>query len=138
MMNSFIPRETLDRLNNLSHEFSPLVLAYIGDSVFEMYVRTMLLKDSNKPVNDFHQTACSIVCAKNQCELINKLLKFLTEEETAVFKRGRNAKSATVPKHSSVSDYRKATGFEALLGYLFITGRNDRIRELMDICFTSK
>lgn len=113
-----------------AEEYSPLTLAYIGDCVYEMYIRTYLIKDSNHNVNKLHKTATKYVCCKHQAEVYYKIKDMLTDEECAVFKRGRNTKS-TVPKNSEMKDYRIATGIEALMGYLYIKNRPDRICELM-------
>ena len=113
-----------------AEEYSPLTLAYIGDCVYEMYIRTYLIKDANHNVNKLHKTSTKYVCCKAQAELFHKIENMLTENELAVFKRGRNTKSH-VPKNSEMKDYRVATGVEALMGYLYIKNDNDRICELM-------
>ena len=114
--------------------YSPLVLAYIGDAVYEAYVRCSIVSTSNMPVHKLHKAATGFVKAKAQSDLMEKILPLLTEKETAVFKRGRNAKSATSPKNADIVDYRRATGFEALVGYLYIAGKKDRLIELLDSC----
>lgn len=116
-------------------EYSPLVLAYIGDSVYETYIRTRLVARANTQVNNLHKTTINYVKAKAQCEIMKALLGQLTEEEEWVFKRGRNTKSATVPKNADVGEYRYATGFEALIGYLYLSGSRDRLYELLDFAF---
>lgn len=112
--------------------FSALTLAYIGDSVFELVIRTMVIYQSKKSVNDLHKKTTNVVKAESQAAMIQGLLEheLLTEEEKAIYKRGRNSKPHTVAKNASVADYRKATGFEALLGYLYVTGQMERILEL--------
>lgn len=110
--------------------FSPLVLAYIGDAVFEVLVRLTVMTDGNAPVNRLHKKARDIVNAKAQAELYFRIRDTLTEEEAAVFRRGRNAKSFTVPKHADLMDYRHATGLEALFGYLYLKGDSARAAEL--------
>ncbi len=117
-----------------ANTYSPLVLAYIGDAVYETYVRCSIVSTGNMPVHKLHKAATGYVKAKAQSDLLENILPLLTEEEMAVFKRGRNAKSATSPKHADIVDYRRATGFEALLGYLYISGRKERIVELLDAC----
>ncbi len=117
-----------------ANTYSPLVLAYIGDAVYETYVRCSIVSTGNMPVHKLHKASTGYVKAKAQSDLMEKMLPLLTEEETAVFKRGRNAKSATSPKHADIVDYRRATGFEALIGYLYISDRKDRIVELLDTC----
>ncbi len=111
--------------------YSPLGLAYIGDAVYEIVIRTIVLSYGNMSVNKYHQRSSSMVKASAQVEVYERIQGLLTEEEIAVYKRGRNAKSGTVAKHASVIDYRKATGFEALMGYLYLDGQMDRLIELV-------
>ena len=101
--------------------YSPLTLAYIGDGVYELMIRTMLVRQGNSHTNKLHKRASELVRASAQAALIEAIKEELTEEELAVYKRGRNAHSGTMAKHSTMSDYRKATGFEALIGYLHLT-----------------
>lgn len=110
--------------------FSPLALAYIGDAVFEVLVRLTVMTDGNAPVNRLHKKARDIVNAKAQAQMYFRIQDTLTEEEAAVFRRGRNAKSFTVPKHADLMDYRHATGLEALFGYLYLKGDSARAAEL--------
>lgn len=110
--------------------FSPLALAYIGDAVFEMMVRLTVMTDGNMPVNRLHKRARDMVNAKAQAEMYFRIREKLTEEEEAVFRRGRNAKSFTVPKHADLMDYRHATGLEALFGYLYLKEDSARAVEL--------
>ena len=111
--------------------FSPLTLAYIGDAVYEIVIRTIIVEKGNAPVNKLHHKASSLVKAVAQKEAMEKILPLLTKEEEAVYKRGRNAKSYTSAKNTSVIDYRIATGFEALMGFLYLMGRNERMLELV-------
>lgn len=111
--------------------YSPLTLAYIGDGIYDMIIRTILVEYGNAHVNRLHKKASGYVKAKAQKELFFRIEKVLSEEEFAVYKRGRNARSATVAKNASVSDYRIATGVEALFGYLYLLGRQKRIFELL-------
>lgn len=111
--------------------FSPLTLAYIGDAVYEVVIRTIIVEKGNAPVSKLHHKASSLVKAIAQKEAMEKIMPFLNEEEEAVYKRGRNAKSYTSAKNASVIDYRIATGFEALMGYLYLTGKNERMFELI-------
>lgn len=113
--------------------YSPLVLAYIGDAVYELYVREHLIAGGNMPVNRLHKLSKGFVSAEAQSEFMKVLEPMLSEEEEAVFKRGRNAKSYTSPKHAELIDYRRATGLEALIGYLYLSGRQERIDEIMKI-----
>ena len=110
-------------------ELSPLALAYIGDACFEILVRSEIL-DVRKNPNKLHRESIRFVRAKSQRELFEKIEENLTEEEIKIFKRGRNAKSHTVPKNADPIDYRIATGVEALFGYLYLLKRDNRIREI--------
>lgn len=111
--------------------YSPLTLAYIGDGVYELVIRTILVKRGNCPVNQLHKKASSLVKAAAQSAMMEKLEPLLTEEEHAVYRRGRNAHSPTMAKHATMSDYRRATGFEALMGYLYLKEDLGRIIELV-------
>lgn len=111
--------------------YSPLTLAYIGDSIYDLVIRTLLVKHGNAQPNKLHKRASAMVKASAQAKMIESLLPELTEEETAVYKRGRNAKSYTMAKNATMSDYRKATGFEALMGYLYLKEDLGRMIELI-------
>lgn len=111
--------------------YSPLVLAYIGDAVYELLIRTRVINHGSMQVNKMHKKSASLVKAETQANLIKLLSEELTEEETAVYKRGRNAKSATTARHATMIDYRMATGFEALTGYLYLTGQYERLLSLV-------
>ena len=111
--------------------YSPLALAYIGDAVYELIVRTMVISHGSIQVNKMHKKSASLVNAGTQAEMIRLMMEELTEEETAVYKRGRNAKSVTTAKHATVVDYRTATGFEALCGDLYLMGRLERLVTLI-------
>ena len=113
-------------------QYSPLVLAYMGDVVYELYVRKMLVLKANTQVDKLHKSAVQIVKAEAQCEAFRKIEHELTEKEIAVFKRGRNTKSS-VPKHSSVAEYRTATGLEALIGYIYLTGDTNSLDYIMNL-----
>ena len=112
---------------------SPLVLAYIGDCVYELFIRTYLITNSNLPVQKLHKRTTEYVNSKAQAEFYHRIKDKLSEEEESIYKRGRNAKS-TVPKSSSLSDYKSATGIEALIGYLYLSGKEERIFELLREC----
>ena len=112
-------------------QYSPLTLAYIGDAVYEIIIRTILVEHGNAPVNKLHKKASSLVKAQAQANLIHLIEKDLTEEELAVYKRGRNAKSATTAKNASIQDYRTATGLEALIGYLYLDNQMERALRLV-------
>lgn len=107
--------------------YSPLALAYIGDGIFDLIIRSVIVGRGNARVNTLHHRTSHIVKAHTQAEMITKLLPDLTEEEQAAYRRGRNANSHTMAKNATVSDYRKATGFEAVMGYLYLTDQIDRI-----------
>jgi ribonuclease-3 family protein len=112
---------------------SPLQLAYIGDVVYELYVRSFLVETTDLNVNQLHKNAVRFVRAEAQAEVMKEIMNILTEEEIRMFKRGRNAKSSSVPKNAKLIDYKHATGFESLLGYLYILNRKERIDELFEI-----
>lgn len=110
---------------------SPLVLAYIGDTVYDLYVRTSLIEKSDLAVHGLHRLSAQRVCAAAQAAAYHRIADKLTPEETEIYKRGRNAHMGTVPKHASISDYRAATGLEALMGYLYLRGEDERLTQLM-------
>ncbi len=111
-------------------QLSPLNLAFIGDCIYEILVREMLVTNANRPVNDLHKESVKFVSAKAQTEAFEKIRGILTEEETAIYKRGRNAKVGHSPKSATEGEYHCATGVEALFGYLYLTEQTDRIKEL--------
>ena len=111
-------------------QYSPLTLAYIGDAVYELFVRTYLLRDANFPVNKLHKAAIGLVNAKAQSDLFQKVKDTLTEDELAVYKRGRNTNSHP-PKNADMVDYKSATGIETLIGYLYLKGESERILEIL-------
>lgn len=110
-----------------------LNLAFIGDTVFDLYVRTMLTVNVDAKVHELHLLSAKRVCAKGQTEGFRKIEPLLNEEELSIYKRGRNSHLGTVAKNASISDYRTATGLEALIGYLYLTGQDARITEFMKI-----
>lgn len=111
--------------------YSPLTLAYIGDGVYELVIRSVIVERANRSNNDLHKRTTKYVNAGTQAKMAEALLKLLTEDEEAVYRRGRNAKSNTAAKNASLGDYRKATGLEALLGYLYLTDQMPRVLELI-------
>lgn len=113
--------------------YSPLTLAYIGDGIYDLIIRTILVKQGNCQPNKLHTRASMLVKASAQAEMIERLLPHLTEEEMHIYKRGRNAKSYTMAKNATMLDYRKATGFEALMGYLYLQEDTKRIVALIKI-----
>jgi ribonuclease-3 family protein len=112
--------------------YNPLVLAYIGDAVYEMFVRTLLASSGSMQVAKLHKKAINYVKAKSQAEILAAIEEMLTPDEQDIVRRGRNTKSATVPKNADIGDYRYATGLEALVGYLYLTGSIDRLMEILD------
>ena len=117
---------------------APLVLAYIGDSVYEVYVRSRIVSEhSDMPAGKLHKQSIKFVSAKAQSHSILNIENMLSEEELAIYKRGRNAKSATVPKNADVTQYRQATGFEALVGYLYLSHQNERLSEIMEAAYNN-
>ncbi len=110
---------------------SSLALAYIGDTIYDLYIRMMFVEKTDLSPRFLHRNCSEYVCAAGQKNAYHEILPFLTEEEKAIFRRGRNAHSGTIPKNATVSDYHAATGFEALLGYLFLSGREERLCELI-------
>ena len=111
--------------------YSPLTLAYIGDAIFELVVRTVLVERKNTQPEKLHKAATKIVKAETQALMIEAIKEELTEEELAVYKRGRNAKAVTRAKNATMSEYRRATGFEALMGYLYLKGDMERMVKLI-------
>ncbi|MGN1188469.1 MAG: Mini-ribonuclease 3 [Lachnospiraceae bacterium] len=113
--------------------YSPLTLAYMGDCVYEMTIRTLLVSRGNAPVNTLNRKASNLAKASSQSRMISALIESeaLTEEEIAVYKRGRNAKSFSTAKNATVNDYRRATGYEALIGWLYLSGRSRRALEII-------
>lgn len=111
--------------------YSPLTLAYIGDSIYDLIIRTVIVERGNRAANGLHKSTSKIVNAGTQAAMAESLSKDLTENEMAVYKRGRNAKSYTSAKNATIGDYRKATGFEALMGYLYLTDNLDRAIDLI-------
>ena len=113
--------------------YSPLTLAYIGDAIFELVVRTVLVERKNTQAEKLHKAATQIVKAETQARMIEALKDSLTPEEMSAYKRGRNAKAVTRAKNATMADYRKATGFEALMGYLYLKGDMERMIELIHL-----
>lgn len=135
--------ESISLLGKLKKEFdckevdikaySPLTLAYIGDCIYDVIIRTVIVERGNRTANKLHKAAVKYVNAGTQATMIEALQEYLTEEEKAVYRRGRNAKSYSTAKNATVGDYRKATGMEALVGYLYLSDRLDRAIELVKL-----
>jgi len=130
--NEFIRKSSGDWTERDARMMSPLQLAYIGDAVYELLVRTYVVEKKNVSVNKLHKESVKYVKAEAQAKILFSMEDNLTEEEWTIVKRGRNAKSGSVPKNANLSDYKYATGFEALLGYLYMIGKIDRIFELLN------
>ncbi len=124
-------KETFDCKKTDVRAYSPLTLAYIGDAVYDVIIRTVVVERANRAANELHKRTVRYVQAGTQAAMIEALLDELTDEEQAVYKRGKNAKSYTSAKNASIQDYRKATGFEALMGFLYLTGQNTRMLYLV-------
>ena len=114
-------------------QLSPLTLAFVGDAVFDLFVRERLVCLANRPVNRLHSLAVSLVKASSQARAAKKLSEKLSEKELSVLKRGRNAHTNHKAKNASESDYHYATGLEALFGFLYLSGESDRLRELFEL-----
>lgn len=127
-------KEVLEMKEVEPEGYSPLTLAYIGDSIYDLIIKTKVISEGNKQVKKLHQETSSMVQASAQSEMMRALQPLLTEEEHAVYRRGRNAKSVSPAKNQSLTDYRRATGFEALMGWLYLKrewkrmGRSDQDR----------
>lgn len=113
--------------------YSPLTLAYIGDAIYDLLIRTLLVERGNAQVNKLHKRASGLVKAEKQSQMIEILEPYFTKEEHQVYKRGRNAKSFTSAKNASIADYRRATGFEAVMGFLYLKGQYHRIIDLIKL-----
>ena len=116
-------------------EYSPLTLAYIGDCVYELIIRSRLVYRGNAPVSKLNKKASDLAKAKTQAGMMDGILSELSEEEEAAYRRGRNAHSFTKAKNATTGEYRKATGFEALIGYLYMQKRFERIMEIVQMGF---
>ena len=123
-------REQFDITDVDIRTYSPLTLAYIGDGIFDLIIRSLVVAKGNARAGQLHRRTSQIVKAKTQAEIIESIIPLLTEEEADIYRRGRNAKSPTMAKNATMSDYRKATGFEALMGYLYLKDEFPRVVEL--------
>ncbi|HBB18912.1 MAG TPA: ribonuclease III [Ruminococcus sp.] len=121
-----------------ANAYSPLSLAFLGDSVYDTLVREHLLMKANMPVSKLHSAKIKLVCAEFQSDAYEKVAEQLSERELAVLKRGRNATGNTVPKHADALQYRRATAIESLFGFLYITGRTERVRELFALIISDE
>lgn len=114
-------------------EYSPLTLAYIGDCIYDVIIKSLVVNEGNQSVNVLHKKTSAYVQASTQSKMMRTMQEHLTEEEHAVYKRGRNAKSGSPAKNQSITDYRRATGFEALLGYLYLKKDYKRLLDLVKL-----
>ena len=112
--------------------FSPLTLAYIGDGIYDLVIRTFIVSKGNRKVNQMHRETSELVQAKTQSVMIGKIMSLLTEEEITIYKRGRNANKTDKAKNATIREYRRATGFEAVIGYLYLKDETKRILELIE------
>ena len=126
-------KEVLEMKEVEPEGYSPLTLAYIGDSIYDLIIKTLVINEGNRQVQKLHQKTSSYVQASAQSKMMRTMQEHLTEEEHAIYKRGRNAKSVSPAKNQSITDYRRATGFEALLGYLYLKKEWKRMLELVKI-----
>ena len=113
--------------------YSPLTFAYIGDAIFEMVIRTLIVERGQRAANTLHKHTTKIVCAGTQAAIVEAIMDDLTEEEQDIYRRGKNTKLHSSAKNASLSDYRKATGFEAVCGYLYLSGNTKRVVELVEL-----
>lgn len=114
-------------------KISSLTLAFIGDAVYSLYVRKRFILIKDDKGSELNKKTAKIVCASSQALAVDKIMPFLTEEEIAVYKRGRNTKKGTRAKHASVTEYNKSTGFESLIGYLYLLGNLERLEFLLNV-----
>jgi ribonuclease III family protein len=119
--------------DNDINALSPLVLAYIGDAVYEVFIRTLIVSKGNAPVHQLHVRSIKYVKAKAQSDIVHRIMDMLTPEEQDVVRRGRNAKSGTIPKNADVTEYKYATGFESLIGYLYLKRDLSRLKEIFNM-----
>lgn len=115
-----------------AYQYSPLALAYIGDSALDLLVKTYYVKNSNKQTYKYHKDVCNIVKAVNQAQFIDSIMDELTEDEMDIYKRGRNATTHSKAKNATMGEYRKATGLEALFGYLYLKGDMVKLNSFVD------
>jgi ribonuclease-3 family protein len=113
--------------------YSPLTLAYIGDGIYDLVIRSLVVGRGNTKASQLHQHTSHLVKAHSQSAMMEYILPELSEEEEAVYRRGRNAKSPTMAKNATMGDYRRATGFEALMGYLYLEGSFERMLDLIEL-----
>ena len=132
--------EIIERPENVSevNTMSPLTWAYIGDSVYELYIRQYLINTTKLKPHKLHIEAIKYVKAGAQAKILEKVKQSLTEEEQEIVKRGRNAENHHLPKNATVQEYMYSTGFEALIGYLYLTKQDERLKEILELCVENK
>ena len=113
---------------------SPLTWAYVGDGVFELFIRTHLINDTKLKPHKLHIEAIKYVKADAQAKILNEIKEKLTDEEKDIVRRGRNAENHHLPKNATVEEYSYSTAFEALIGYLYLTKQDERLKEILDMC----
>lgn len=113
---------------------SPLIWAYVGDSVYENYIRTYLINTTNLKPNKLHIESIKYVKAKAQAEILKKIEEILTQEEKDIVRRARNVQNHHIAKNAEVADYAQSTAFEGLIGFLYLTCQNERLKEILDLC----
>ncbi len=128
----FLPKSTDEEAGS----YSPLTLAFLGDSVYELSIRTMLMNQGNARPNEINKRKNQYVKAGAQSAMMDAIEPLLNSREAGIYRRGRNAKSYTMAKNATMTEYRRATGFEALMGYLYLSGQTERIFELIDVGLT--
>ena len=128
-------KETFQTAEINADQYSPLTLAYMGDCAYEIVIRTLLVHQGNAPVDKLNRKASRLAKAETQSQLIGAIQEQLSEEELAMYKRGRNAKSYSSAKNASINDYRRATGFEALIGWLYLKGELERMTQIIRMGF---
>lgn len=120
-------------MHNKTDEFSPLTLAFVGDGVYDLLVREYLVRQANRPVGELNKVKVAMVNCRSQAQFAAKLMPHLTDKETAVYKRGRNAAPKSTAKNGTVAEYHSATGLECLFGYLHLNGERERVEELFGL-----
>lgn len=134
------PMELIERKNEKMdvNSMSPLIWAYVGDSVYELYIRIYLTNTTKLKPHKLHIESIKYVKAKAQADILEKLMEQLTEEEKEIVKRGRNAENHHLPKNATVQEYRYSTAFEALIGYLYLTKQDERLKKILQMCVENK
>nr|WP_317283992.1 ribonuclease III domain-containing protein [uncultured Sellimonas sp.] len=131
-------REVFQMKERDVRSYSSLSLAYIGDCVYDLIIKSLVMNEGNKQVNRLHKETSELVKASTQSFMMRFIQEYLTEEEHVVYRRGRNTRSVSAAKNQSITDYRRATGFEALIGYLYLEKRYDRLIDLVKIGLDGK